>query len=134
LRPIKDEVWRQGAARTKKPELIDIARRLYDDVIDILGKRIDDVKADDGRAISFFSEGREILTINITRNDLRIYIHPPAQAFFDPDEKFKVERFRFWEGSFQKKTGKYRGLSVWISEKRYLAAVKKIIGRIPGDI
>ncbi|UCD94497.1 MAG: hypothetical protein JSU69_00135 [Candidatus Zixiibacteriota bacterium] len=134
MRPIKDEVWRQCAARTKKPELIDIARRLYDDIIDILGKRIDEVKADDGRAISFFSKGREILTINIARNSLRIYVHPPAQAFFDPDDKFKVERFRFWEGSFQKKTSRYKGLSVWISEKRYLPAVKKIVSRIPNDI
>ena len=134
MRRIKDEVWQQGAARTNKPELINIAQDLYDDVIDMLAKRIDEVKADDGRAISFFSIGREILTINITRSDLRIYFHPPAGVFFDPDEKFKVERFRFWEASFHKKTGKYRGLSVWISEKRYLPALKKIIGRIPDVI
>ena len=44
MRRIKDEVWRQGAARTKKPELINIAQDLYEDVIDMLAKRIDDAE------------------------------------------------------------------------------------------
>lgn len=81
--------------------------------------------------ISFFSGKREFLTINITRKDMRIYVHPPAGAYFDADDKFKVEKFRFRDGSFNKTTGKYRALSFWISDKKYLTAAGKIINMIP---
>jgi hypothetical protein len=128
---VSDKVWQQCAQRLKKPYVIDVLHKLFDHIIDNLWQRIDDIKTDDGRAISFFSAGREILTINITRNDLRIYIHPPAQAYFDPGLKFNVEKFRFWDASFHKKTGNYRGLSVWISDNKYLPGMKQIIKKIP---
>jgi hypothetical protein len=121
------ETWQQCSLRLKKEETFEVLRSLFDYIADILADRISDVKTEDGKTISFFSDGGEFLTINVTRKDLRIYIHPKAKAFFDPQAKFAVERFRFWDGSFQKATGKYRGMSVWISEKKYLPAVKKIV-------
>jgi hypothetical protein len=128
---VDEESWQQCSTRLKKEETAEVLHKLFDYVVDALEKRIDEIKADDGRAISFFSREREILTINVTRKDLRIYIHPPARAFFDPKARFKVEKFRFWEGSYQKTSGKYRALSIWISKKKFIPGVKKIIEQIP---
>ncbi len=128
---VSNEVWQQCAQRLKKPGVVEVLRKLFDRIIDILSERIDDIKTDDGRAISFFSAGREMLTINITRNNLRIYIHPPAHAYFDPGLKLNVEKFRFWDASFHKKTGKYRGLSIWISENEHLPGAKQVLKKIP---
>jgi len=128
---ISEKVWQGTASRLKSEETVEVMRELFDYAVDRLAPRLDDIKVQDERAISFFSSGREILTINVTRKDLRIYIHSPAGAFFDPAEDFDVERFSLWKGSFQKKSGKYRAMSVWISEKSYLPAVKRLIDRIP---
>lgn len=68
---------------------------------------------------------------SVTPKDLRIYIHLAAKAIFDPKMSFKVERFRFWDGSYQKSTGKYRAMSFWTSDIRYLAGARKISGCIP---
>lgn len=105
---VSKEVWQQCSARLKKGETVEILHNLFDYIVDTLKERVDDIRTDDGKAISFFSKGREILTINVTRKDLRIYIHPPARAFFDPKAKFRVEKFRFWEGSYHKASGKNR--------------------------
>jgi len=111
-------------------EVTEILPDLFDHAVSTLAPRIDDIKVVEGRAIAFFTDGREFLTINVTRTDLRIYIHPPARVFFDPDQKFNVEKFNFWKSSFQKKSGKYRGMSVWISKQGYLEGVKKVIDLI----
>jgi len=128
---VSEEVWQQCSARLKKEETVEILHNLFDHIVDTLKERVDDIRTDDGKAISFFSKGREILTINVTRKDLRIYIHPPARAFFDPKAKFRVEKFRFWEGSYHKASSKNRAMSVWTSEKKYLPGVKEIISHIP---
>ena len=130
---VSKKEWQQLSSRLQKEETIAVLHKLFDYITEILTSRIDEIKVNNGRAISFFSNAREFLTINVTRKDLRIYIHPPAQAFFDPEKKFKVERFRFWEASYHKTSGKYRAMSVWISESKYLLGVKEIIGEIPDD-
>ncbi len=111
---VSKEVWQQCSSRLKNEGTIEVLYKLFDHIVDILADRIGEIKTDDGKSISFFSEGREILTINVTRKDLRIYLHPQAKAFFDPEAKFDVEKFRFWEGSFHKTSGKNRAMSVWI--------------------
>lgn len=131
---VKENFWQQCSARLKKEETTEVLHELFDHIVNTLATRIDNIKTDDGKAISFFSKGREILTINVTRKDLRIYIHPPAKAFFDTKLKFKVEKFRFWEGSYHKKTDKYKAMSIWVSEKKYLREVKKIINYIPKTV
>jgi len=128
---VTKENWQHCYKRLKKKQTIEVLQPLFNHIVDTLTSRIDDIKVDNGRAISFYSDGREFLTINITRYNLRIYIHPPARALFDPDEKFQVEKFNFWESSYQKRSGKYRALSVWISEKEYFQAVNDIIDLIP---
>ena len=125
-RIINKDIWDSCSARLKDDETTDILRDLLDYLLNTLSDRIDDIKSGDGKAISFFSESREFLTINITRTGFRIYIHPAAKVFFAPKSKFKVEKFRFWDASFQKTSGKYRGMSVWIADKKYLPGVKKI--------
>jgi len=131
---VSKEVWQQCSLRLKKEETVEVLHKLFDYIVDILADRINEIKTDDGKSISFFSEGREILTINVTRKDLRIYIHPKAGAFFDPKARFNVEKFRFWETAYHKASGKNKALSVWISEKKYLPGVKKIIDCIPKTI
>jgi hypothetical protein len=131
---VSKKVWQQCSLRLKNEEAVEVLESLFDLIVDILADRIDEIKTEDGRSISFFSEEREFLTINVTRKDLRIYIHPKAGAHFDPKAKYDLERFRFWEGSFHKASGKYRGISVWISEKRHLSVVKKILDFIPKTV
>ena len=128
---ISRKIWEQFSAKLQKEETVEVLHKLFGHIIDKLTERIDDIKIDEGKAISFFSNSREILTVNVTRKDLRIYIHPPARVLFEPDEKFKVEKFNFWEGSYRKTFGKYTAMSIWISEERYLPGVKEIIERIP---
>ena len=128
---ISPERWQQFGSRLKTEDTMQVLRQLFDHVTKVLVDRIDEIKADDGWAISFFCQDREFLTINVTRKDLRVYVHPKAGAYFDPKAKFGVEKFIFWDTSFQKASGKYRALSFWISEKKYLSAAKKIIDLIP---
>jgi hypothetical protein len=128
---VSQEVWQQFGSRLKTEDTMQVLHGIFDYVTNVLSDRIDDLKADDGRAISFFCEKREFLTINVTRKDLRVYVHPKAGAYFDPKAKFGVEKFRFWDTSYHKASGKYRALSFWISEKKYLAAAEKIIDAIP---
>ncbi len=130
---VGEDVWQQYSQRLKDPTVIDVLHKLFDIIVELLAKRIDDIRDVDGKAISFFSKGREILTINITRKNLRVYVHPPSLAYFDPELEYKVEKLSFWESSYHKKTGRYRGLSVWISNKKYLRNIEKIIRNIPQD-
>lgn len=126
-----EETWLQCRDRLKDKEVFTVLKALFDHIVNTLAPRIDDIRTDDGRAISFFQGGRKFLTINITRYDLRIYIHPAAQVLFDPTAQFRVERFNFWKSSFQKSSGKYRAMSVWISKAEFLEGVREIIGMIP---
>jgi len=128
---IPGDRWQQFGSRLKAEDTAQVLHALFDYVTEVLADRIDEIKTDDGRAISFFSEKREFLTINLTRKDLRVYVHPKAGAYFDPKAKFGVEKFRFWDTSYHKASGKYRAMSFWISEKKYLPAAKKIIDAIP---
>jgi hypothetical protein len=125
------DAWDQYAMKLKNKETVEVLHILFEYILDTLKTRLDDVKVDNGRAISFFSKSREIVTINITRKDLRVYIHPPARATFRSNAHFKVEKFRFWESSYQKGTGMYRAMSFWISEKKDLPGAKKIIEQVP---
>lgn len=128
---VGEAFWRESAERLSSAEATAALCELFDHVVDILGPRIDDVKVEDGKALSFYSAGREFLTFNVTRRGLRVYVHPPAGALFEPEATFAVEKFRFWEASFQKKSGKYRALSFWISKREHLPGARDIIGRIP---
>lgn len=128
---VSEKFWQECSKKLKNEKTVVVLHELFDYIVDILIKRLDDIKTEDGKAISFFSKEREFLTINITRKNLRIYIHPPADVLFEPKVKFNVEEFSFWEGSYRKASGKYRGMSVWISEKKYLQGVKEIINQIP---
>jgi hypothetical protein len=128
---VGEAFWRESSERLPSAEAAAALRGLFDHVAGVLAKRIDDVKVDGGKTLSFYSGGREFLTFNVTRTGLRVYVHPPAGALFEPDETFAVEKFRFWDASFQKKSGKYRALSFWISERKYLAGAEEIIKHIP---
>ena len=133
-RIIEKDIWDSCSPRLQDETSADILRDLLEHIVNTLSDRIDDIKTVEGKAISFFSNSREFLTINIMRVGFRIYIHPAARVFFDPKSKFKVEKFRFWDASFQKSSGKYRGMSVWIETKKFLPGVKKIIDKIPKSI
>ena len=128
---VGDEVWKTASSKLRSTETVKVLHSLFDHIIDALETRIDDIKTVKGQAIQFFSGGREFLTINVCRDNLRIYIHPPAGALFDPDAHFSVEKFRFWEGSFLKTSGKYRSMSAWVSEITHLTGMKEIIKHIP---
>jgi len=128
---VGEAFWRESSERLPSAEAAGALRELFDHVVDVLGARIDDVKVEDGKALSFYSAGREFLTVNVGRKNLRVYVHPAAGAFFEPDETFAVEKFRFWDGSYHKTSGKYRAISFWISSPDHVRGAKAIIGRIP---
>jgi hypothetical protein len=83
------------------------------------------------RSVSFFSGGRETLTVNLSRDGLRVYIHPASGALLEPGMKPDVEKFNFWKSSFQKKTGKYRGMTLWVSERGHLPGLLGVLKEIP---
>jgi hypothetical protein len=83
--------------------------------------------------ICFVSAGRDLLTINVTRKGLRIYFYPAAGVLLDPKEKHEVEAMNLWKTSYQKKTGKYRGFTVWVSKEVHLPAVKTLVDMIPAS-
>ena len=128
---VSEGTWRQADSRLREQEAVEVLHDLFDHVVNKLAGRIDEIRTPENKAISFFSGGREILTINVGRRDLRIYLHPAAGASFDPDAEFAVERFRFWDSSLHKASGKYRGMSFWVSDKQCLSEVKRIIQHIP---
>ena len=130
---VRKEVWQQCSLRIEKEGTFEALRSLFDYMVDILADRISDTRTEDGKTISFFSERGEFLTINVTREDPSIYIHPKVRVCFDPQAKFAIERFRFWDGSFHKATGKDGGMSVWISEKKCLPAVKRLLTSFSGQ-
>jgi hypothetical protein len=130
---VDDDIRKICSARLKDDMSVEILRALIDYIVSRLYDRIDDIKYPDGKTISLYSDKREFLTINLMRVGFRIYIHPAANVFFDPKSKFKVAKFRFWDASFQKSSGKYRGMSVWIEDKKYLPGVKEIIDKIPSS-
>jgi len=127
-----DDFWAKALARPKKEGVTDVLVATYDYILDKLGKRIDDIQErGEGEGIAFFAEGREILLINVGIKFLRIYVHPTAGAAFDPEDDFAVERFRFWDSAYRKTTGKYVGMTFWISEAAHLEGMKQVIDRIP---
>lgn len=128
---ISGKTWKLFEQRLNNPRVSEALQGFYEIITEYLPNRIDDITVFEDKAIMLFSEGREIIRINTMRNSLRIYIHPAAKAFFDPNKKYRVERLNFWESSFHKKTGKYRGLSVWLSDKKHLPGIEKIIKIIP---
>jgi hypothetical protein len=81
--------------------------------------------------ICFLSQGREFLTVNVTRKGLRIYFHSAARIYLDAKEKYEVEKMNLWKTSYHKKTGKYRGFTVWISKEANLPGIKKLLDMIP---
>jgi hypothetical protein len=50
--------------------------------------------------ICFVSQGRDLLTINVTRKGLRIYFYPAAGVLLDPNEKCAVEAMNLWKTSY----------------------------------
>jgi hypothetical protein len=83
--------------------------------------------------ICFVSQDRDFLAINVTRKGLRIYFYPAAEVLLDPKEKYSFDAMSLWKTSYQKKTGKYRGFTVWVSKKRHLDGIKTLIDRIPAS-
>jgi len=95
-----------------------------------LKSKIDRVKSSKD-IIAFLSKGKEFLTINVTRSNLRIYFQPSCGALFSKDEKIAVEKVSIWEGSFEKASGKYRAMTAWVSKEEHLPGIKTLIDRIP---
>jgi hypothetical protein len=128
---ISDDFWVGSRARLKNPETVTVLREVVDYIMATLLSRVDNITAHEGLALMFFSKKREIIRINVGIRDLRIYIHPPSGALFDPDVTFPVDRFNLWSSSFRKTLGKYAGMTAWVTEKKHLAGMKEIIDLIP---
>ena len=127
---IEEQTWKEISTKLKDAEALKVLRELVDYVAERLKSRIDEVKSSRD-AIAFLSKGKEFLTINVTRINLRIYFQPSSGALFGKDEKFAVEKISLWEGSFQKATGKYRALTAWVSKEEHFPGIKIMIDAIP---
>ena len=117
--------------RLKTDEARSVLRGFVDLIAETLSERIDKVDIFEDKAIIYFSGGREILRINIGRYNLRVYVHPPAGALFDPDVEFEVEKFNLWDSAFRKTSGKYCGMSFWLSRMEHLDGAVEILKQIP---
>jgi hypothetical protein len=82
--------------------------------------------------LAYLEEGREIFTINVIKGGLRLYFHPAAGLLFSDEEDYGVGKVSLWSSSFQKSTGKYRGMSAWVTNESHLAGAKALIDRIAG--
>ena len=127
---IDEQTWKQISTKLADAEALRVLRELVNYVGERLKSRIDEVKSSRD-AIAFFSKGKEFLTINVTRTNLRIYFQPSSGALFSKDEKFAVEKVSLWEGSFQKATGKYRALTAWVSKEEHLPGIKIMVDKMP---
>jgi hypothetical protein len=127
---IDDETWKEISTKLKDAEALKVLREIVRYAIERLKSRIDEVKSSKD-VIAFFSKGKEFLTINVTRTNLRIYFQPSSGALFSKDEKFAVENVSIWEGSLQKTSGKYRAMTAWVSKEEHLPGIKTLINRIP---
>jgi hypothetical protein len=127
---INEETWKEISAKLTDVEALKALREIVNYATERLKSRIDKVKSSKD-AVAFFSKGKEFLTINVTRTNLRIYFQPSCGALFTKDEKFAVEKFSIWEGSFQKASGKYRAMTAWVSKEKHVPGIKTLIDRIP---
>jgi len=127
---IDEQTWNQISTKLKDVEALKVLREVVNYASERLKSKTDHVKSSRD-AIAFVSKGKEFLTINITRTNLRIYFQPSSGALFNKDEKLAVEKVSFWEGSFQKSSGKYRALTAWVSKEKHLLGIKKMIDSIP---
>lgn len=130
-RTIGQEFWRESSSRLPSAEAAEVLRELVACVIDGWARRVDEVKTVGGEGVIFLSRGRPFLTVNVCRKNLRVYVHPEAGALFEAKATFDVEKFRFWEGSYRKTSGKYNALSFWISERKHIPGARKILSRVP---
>lgn len=130
-RAIGEEFWRESSSRLPSAEAAEVLRELVEHVAAGWARRVDSVKTVGGEGVIFLSRDRPFLTVNVCRKNLRVYVHPEAGVLFEPEASFDVEKFRFWEGSYRKSSGKYKGLSFWISERKHLPGARDIMGRIP---
>ncbi len=133
-RAVGAEFWRESSARLPNDETSEVLSELVAHVADGWARRVDGVKTVGGEGVIFLSRGRPFLTVNVCRKNLRVYVHPEAGALFEPKAKFDVEKFRFWEGSFRKTSGKYNALSFWVSKRGHLAGARKILAYVPKTV
>jgi len=129
---IDEQTWKQISTKLKDVETLKVLREIVNYAAERLKSRIDEVKSSKD-AIVFLSKGKEFLSIYVTRTNLRIYFHPSSGALFSKDEKFAVEKVSIWETSFQKATGKYRGMTAWVSKEEHLPGIKALLNRIPAS-
>jgi hypothetical protein len=127
---IDEKIWEQVSTKLTDVEALKILRDVINYSAERLKSRIDEVKSTRD-VIAFLSKGKEFLTINVTRTNLRMYFQPSSGALFSKDEKFEVEKISIWEGSFQKASGKYRAMTAWVSREEHLQGIKMLIDRIP---
>jgi len=127
---IDDETWKQISTKLKEAEALTVLREVVNYTTERLKLRIDEVKSSRD-VVAFFSKGKELLTINVARTNLRIYFQPSSGALFSKDEKFAVEKVSIWETSFHKASGKYRAMTAWVSKEEHLTGIKALIDKIP---
>ena len=127
---IDENSWKRFAAKMPSLEAQNVFRQLLDYATNRLRSKIEQIKTLE-YSIAFFTKGREFLTINVTRKGLRVYILPPAGAFFSSENKYEVEKISLWKSSIDKASGKYRAITFWISKESHLAGMKKLLDAIP---
>jgi hypothetical protein len=130
---INDETWKEISTKLTDAEALKVLREIVNYATERLKSRIDEVKSSKD-VIAFLSKGKELLTFNVTRTNLRIYFQPSSGALFSKDEKFAVEKVSIWEGSFQRASGKYRAMTAWVSNEEHLPGIKALIDRIPTSL
>lgn len=129
-RVIDEQAWKRFAAKMPSLEAQNVLRQLIDYITHRLQPKIEQVRTLRD-SIAFFTKGKQFLTINVTRKGLRVYIHPPAGAFFSIQNKYEVEKVSLWKSSIDKASGKYRAITIWVSKESHLAGIKEIIDKIP---
>lgn len=127
---VDERMWKRYSDKLPNSEALEVLREVIDYTFEKLKSKIEDTDVWRG-GVAFFSNEKELLTINVTTKGLRIYFYPSAGALFNGQEQFLVDRFNLWKSSYQKASGKYRAMTAWVSKETHLPAIKKLIDRIP---
>lgn len=139
---IDEKTWLKFCSKLPSLEAQKVLCSTIEYATNRLGSRVQKIKrlaehAPGGRVVKWLdgvclvSQDRDLLAINVTRKGLRIYFYPAAGVLLDPKEKHEVEAMSLWKTSYQKKTDKYRGFTVWVSKEAHLPAIKTLINKIP---
>jgi hypothetical protein len=110
-------------------ELRDTLRALIEYLARDKGLAGPSMKVTDGRA-AFHLKGRRVALMAVGRKTVRLTLGPGFGGCFPKGLALRVDRTSFDETSFDPATGKYGGMTLWLSKGSHLAPARRAVDMI----